>query len=465
MRPTSNPRHQPWEFTTGNHGKSGYAERRAGLKPVGRKGDDSLEKGVGLREGSVLLDWLLVPRDPRGIVLLCGYVASAAFGIIALLSPPGDPIGWAYIGVAVMGYFFIQTRGLTTFLWLVFAAGGAAVVLAGEASGWVECVLGLALAAVALTRLPAEYRQPTALAVGTMSSGVVLAPSAGAPTSGKIEDSPAGTSAIAEVSLNGASPNGATDAHIRSVPATTNAVEVRIFALGHFLVEADGTDVSRGLEPRLEFLFCYLLARTVGGLDGAADRTALAEEIAPGIGPASQRDRLRKQLYDLQSLHPVLARLVQVNRSRVSLDLQGVDFDVNRLLEISRIVAGPDSLIDTQLANRVRGVLAKSDGEFLAGFSELEHQVTGGRGSAAAEVVEQARMMIAGARADLALAVGRYDIAAGHAQRAIVYMTQALKLSPQRQDLARALVAAYLQTGQVKLARDARREFDLIEEN
>jgi len=44
-------------------------------------------------------------------------------------------------------------------------------------------------------------------------------------------------------------------------------------------------------------------------------------------------------------------------------------------------------------------------------------------------------------------------------------LTQALKQAPDRQDVARALVAAYIQTGQVKLARDARREFDLIEEN
>jgi len=161
----------------------------------------------------------------------------------------------------------------------------------------------------------------------------------------------------------------------------------------------------------------------------------------------------------------VLAKLVQVTRSRVALDLQDADFDVTRLLEVSHIVVGPDSLIDTPLANRVRGVLAATDGEFLPAFSELEHQVTSGRGSAAAEVVEHARVVIAGARADLALAVARYDIAAGHAQRAIVYMTQALKQAPQRQDLARALVAAYIQTGQVKLARDARREFDLIEES
>ena len=419
-----------------------------------------------MREGSgQVLDSLGVPRDARGIVLLCGYVACAAFGLIALLSPPGDQIGWVYIGLPVIGYYFIQTRGLTTFLWLLFAAGGVAVAIAGEPSGWVECALGIALAVVAVIPPPAEYRQPaTVPRVETPARHAAVASLAGGATSGKVEDSLTRTSAKAEVELNGASPSGAVEAPVGLLPAPSKASNVRINALGGFLLEADGADVSQGLEPRLEFLFSYLLARTVLGLDGAADRTALAEEVAPGIGPGSQRDRLRKQLYDLQSVDPVLGRLVQVNRSRVSLDLDGVDFDVTRLLEISHIVTGPDSLIDTPLANRVRGVLAKTDGEFLAGFSELEHQVTGGRGSAA-EVVEQARVMIAGARSDLALAVARHDIAAGHAQRAIVYMTQALKQSPQRQDLARALVAAYLQTGQIKLARDARREFDLVEES
>jgi hypothetical protein len=432
---------------------------------IDQKGDGSLEQGVGLREGSVrLLDALLVPRDPRGIVLLCGYVASVAFGLLVLLSPPGDPIGWAYIGVAFIGYFFIQTRGLTAFLWLLFAAGGAAVVLAGEASGWVECILGLALATVAATPLPVQYREKTAAAPDVMSPTIALASGGGVPSSGKAEVPQAPTSGKAEVSSNGISPNGASNGSVKLVAEGTTAVEVRISALGRFVVEADGADISRGLEPRLEFLLSYLLARTVGGVDSAADRTVLAEEIAPGVGVTSQRDRLRKQLYDLQSLHPALAKLVQVNRSRVCLDLYGVDFDVTRLLEVSHIVAGPDSLIDTALADRVRSVLAKTDGEFLPSFSDLEHQVTGGRGGAA-EVVGHARKLIAGARADLALAVARYDIAAGHAHRAIVYMTQALKQASDRQDVARALVAAYIQTGQVKLARDARREFDLIEEN
>ena len=42
-----------------------------------------------------LLDKLLVPRDPRGIVLACGFVAAAALGISALVF--GDPLGYAYL--------------------------------------------------------------------------------------------------------------------------------------------------------------------------------------------------------------------------------------------------------------------------------------------------------------------------------------------------------------------------------
>jgi hypothetical protein len=93
------------------------------------------EEGLRRRRTLQVLDALLVPRDPRGIVLLCGFVASAAFGLVALLSPPGDPIGFAYLAVAVVGYFFIQTRGLTTFIWLVVAAGGAVAALAGGPAG------------------------------------------------------------------------------------------------------------------------------------------------------------------------------------------------------------------------------------------------------------------------------------------------------------------------------------------
>jgi predicted Zn-dependent protease len=212
----------------------------------------------------------------------------------------------------------------------------------------------------------------------------------------------------------------------------------------------------------LEFLFSYLLARQVRGVEVAADRPALADEVAPDISTASQRDRLRKQLYDLQTADPVFDQLLRSNRSHVSLDLDGVDLDVGRLLETSRSIRHRDFLIDTELAEQVRRQLDESRGEFLAGFSELEHQVTRGKGTAG-QVVEEARAQVAGARADLALSLAQHDVAVGRPSRAIPYLKDALSRCPERQDLARVLVAAYLQTGQTAAATQLRREYEIEE--
>src|ERR1700731_3707824 len=77
-------------------------------------------RGFRLRERSIqLLKTLGVPPDPRGIVLACGFIAAALFGLFAILTPPGDPIGWAYVGLAVVGYLFVQARIVTTGLWLL----------------------------------------------------------------------------------------------------------------------------------------------------------------------------------------------------------------------------------------------------------------------------------------------------------------------------------------------------------
>src|SRR5712692_5398493 len=108
-------------------------------------------------ESSVrLLETLGVPRDPRGIVLACGFFAAAALGIGALLVH--DPIGYAFLAAAAVGYFFLQTRLLPTLLWLSIATYGAVGALAGDPINWIECGLGLLLAAVALVPVPAIYR-------------------------------------------------------------------------------------------------------------------------------------------------------------------------------------------------------------------------------------------------------------------------------------------------------------------
>jgi DNA-binding SARP family transcriptional activator len=446
------------DLPTRRHGNSGFPYPAFRATHVAGR---CLREGVagfpeGLRDVLQVVD---LPRDPRGIVLLCGYVAAGAFGLGTLIAI-GDPIGWAYLALAVVGFFFLQTRGLTSFLWLLVACGGALIALSGNSSGWIECVLGLTLGGVALSPLPPEYREsntePSLDRHPLHSNGSVAARLA-IDSSAKAEESAPRTSANAEVSQTShASGNG-------SSALLVTVGQLRIKGLGRLELKVDGTDVAKRLEPRLQFLFSFLFARWVLG-NGPIHRTALAEEIAPGMSRSSQLDRLRKQLHELSSVDAALAALVQADRDQVGLELDGASCDVVRLVHTAQQVRAEKDLIDAGLAAQVSDLFESSGGEFLAGFEDLEHQVTRGRGTAS-EIIRPARLSIAGARADLALAIAQHELAIGRAERAIPPLVTALETCPQRQDLARSLVGAYLQTGQIARARDARREYDLIEES
>src|SRR5258708_35340793 len=87
----------PWrlggKLMVANHGKSGFPRPLGAATHELNMGPGPREEGLGRRRGSVL-DALLVPRDARGIVLACGFVAVAALGVSLLLF--GDPLGYAY---------------------------------------------------------------------------------------------------------------------------------------------------------------------------------------------------------------------------------------------------------------------------------------------------------------------------------------------------------------------------------
>ncbi len=433
-----------------------------------------------LRGTQRVLDKLLVPRDPRGIVLLCGLVAAAAFGVSALMV--GDQIGYAYLAAVAVGYLFLQTRLVPTVLWLLIALGGVAAALAGNTSGWILGVLGFGLAIVSLIPVPIRYRfgsgqdqessRKLEVIPVTLRSNGVSGAVAGSDSSRKVEDSLASGLATTD---GGLSRNGhrsairpfASASHPDEA-APSRSLRLAISTMGRLRLEIGGRDVTQRLneQPRLEFLFSYLLARNLRGGEAALERAALADEVAPGLPAESQRDRLRKQLHALQStLRPQLKGLVSISKTHISLDLQNVDVDVLAVITMShRLLASWHSLIDVELADQITDLLQATAGrEFLSGFSELEHQVTQGRGTAS-EVVEEARVLIGGCRADLTRALAEYQEAIGRPRASIAYLQGALTQSPGRQDLARLLVAAYLQTGQTGLAEQARREYDLTQE-
>jgi len=397
-----------------------------------------------------MLDALLVPKDARGIVLLCGFVMAAALGIGALLV--GDPIGYAFLAGAAIGYLFLQTRMLPALIFLAIAIYGAAGGLAGGAVDWVECGLGLLLTLAALFPVPVIYRDEP----GRAEAGLLTGPEpALVPANGQ-------TSAILEVP----STRSSTEAEVRAASSNGANHRLVIHSIGNLHLLASNEDLATDLEdkPVLAFMWKYLLARAASGA-AHVSREAFGDELSPGMSKATQRERLRKQLYDLQKdIEPALAAVVRTNRSDVWLDLDDTEFDIASLRQLGERIRQRGFLIDAQLAEEVRRMLqATGEQEFLAGFEELENKVTQARGTAG-EVVAEARAAIANLRAELASALAEYHDAAGHPEVAIPVLRSVLDASPQRQDVARLLVIAYLKTGQTALASEVRRNFDLKQE-
>jgi hypothetical protein len=395
------------------------------------------EEGLGRRAGSFdLLYVLLVPKDPRGIVLACGFVALAAIGINALGT--GDWIGFGYLLGAAIGYFFVQTRLVPAVLWWLVALGGLLGAMAGNASNWIVVGLGGILAVVSIFRPVERDHQPSSrdLEVGSLLEG----------SNGHVEPKVGLAEAVAAHTV---------------APRARGRIALRTF--GSLCIEVDGRDQTQRLrdQPRLEFLLSYLVARSVWARDLAVERAAIAEEMALGIASTNQLDRLRKTLHAFQTaLGMDLKGLVRVTATQLRLDLTGVDVDFARLEEMASRVNRRRGLIDSSLAEDIRGLLETTTGEFLAGFSELEHQVTRGEGSAH-QVIEEARLQIGGWRADLTAALARHLEADGRPQSSIVYLQSALAQSTEREDLARLLVAAYMQTGQTARAEEIRRGYGL----
>ncbi len=430
-----------------NHGNQRFTswQRRANHLlniEVGALGD----AGPAVAGRSRLLDVLGVPSDARGIVLLCGYIAAAAFGLFAVLTPPGDLIGWGYIALAIVGYWFIPTRGLTTFLWLLVATGGAAVATSGSIAGWIGCGIGIALALVGLS----PTRRPRQTTNQLLAETTIANPA------------PAPNDLIESEELTHSEPHNGSETVEESLPPD---VGLFIRTLGQFRLLACGSDLTSGLEskPTLAFLFKLLLSQWV--LDRPeVQRDRLADDFSPHVPQASQRQRLRKQLHKLQHTTPLeIGDLVRTSPTHVWLELDDVDSDVAELRRLSETVKQRASLLDAALAREVRKVLNRTDGLFLHGFEDLEQRVNQGAGSAG-QIVAEARTQIANLRADLVIALAEYEDGMGHPGTAIEPLAAALDDAPDRQDVARLLVVAYLKTGQTTRASQVRRQFGLKQE-
>jgi predicted Zn-dependent protease len=117
-------------------------------------------------------------------------------------------------------------------------------------------------------------------------------------------------------------------------------------------------------------------------------------------------------------------------------------------------------MLSGDMAAEAGRILEETQGEFLPDWEEIERETNGGRG-AAAEYIRALRQLAETATVDLMGALATNHMARQEPKKAIPLLEQALERQSDREDLARKLRAAYLETGQLARAADLQRDHAL----
>ena len=205
----------------------------------------------------------------------------------------------------------------------------------------------------------------------------------------------------------------------------------------------------------LAFIWLYLLVRRLHEPAGWVQRAAFAEEFSPGLSVKRQSKRLRDRVGDIlrRDLPEVLASRITVDRQAMRLDLSNCSIDLVRLQEVARLCADQKGMLTSDLVAEALRMLEETEGEFLPGWEEIEAEANGGQG-AAKEYVRALREVAETARVDLMGALAANHLARQEPRKAIPLLERGLEHQPEREDLARKLIAAYMETGQRGRAAD-----------
>jgi len=238
-----------------------------------------------------------------------------------------------------------------------------------------------------------------------------------------------------------------------------------IETLGGLGLRHDGHDFVPELmgRPVIAFIWLYLLLRSLTNPKDRVMRADLADELTPGMSPDKQRTRLRNRLSNMLNgwlPAPLAARMVVDQDESVRLDLTQCSIDLLRLEEMAAECVAKEGILSPNLVDDATVLLDGSMGEFLPGWEQLEKEVNGARG-AAGDLVRQLRQRAETSRVNLMGALAANHIARQEPSRAIPLLEQALERQPDREDLARKLRAAYLETGQLTRAAELQRDHAL----
>ncbi|HVS49754.1 MAG TPA: bacterial transcriptional activator domain-containing protein [Candidatus Dormibacteraeota bacterium] len=246
-----------------------------------------------------------------------------------------------------------------------------------------------------------------------------------------------------------------------AMPPTYLGIET----LGGLGLRHDGHDFGPELmgRPVIAFIWLYLLLRSLTSPKDRVMRADLADELTPGMSADKQRTRLRNRLSNMLNgwlPAPLAARMVVDQDESVRLDLTHCSIDLFRLEEMAAECVAKEGILSPNLVDDATLLLDGSAGEFLPGWEQLEKEVNGARG-AAGDLVRQLRQRAETARIDLMGALAANLMARQEPSRAIPLLEQALERQPDREDLARKLRAAYLETGQHARAAELQKDHAL----
>jgi len=134
----------------------------------------------------------------------------------------------------------------------------------------------------------------------------------------------------------------------------------------------------------VSYLWQYLLLRAIQEPGRAISRSAVADEVYPGIDPETQHARTRRRLHDLQHKLPALGWPVTITDKDLMLDPKGCHIDVVEILQLAADTAESSSrrtglLSDARMAALEDAIVATA-GKFLPHRDDLEQSVNRGRG-------------------------------------------------------------------------------------
>ena len=234
---------------------------------------------------------------------------------------------------------------------------------------------------------------------------------------------------------------------------------------GGFEAYSDRERVSDALNAKQAVCFLWLTLFLTDLLSPSRTlrRDSFADEMSPGIPGSSQRAQLSNRLHDLGGLHPAFARAIRADKHSVAFDKTfgevqtRVVSDLGMLSDLAEQARRDFRFTDAEVP-QVERLLDGCREEALPDWDLLDERIAKRRGTGGqliATVRERQREDLATA----SLALAQTHLEGGSAARAAELLQSVLEQKPDREDVARRLVAALTAAGRMKEADAVREEF------